>query len=534
MSQSHGVPAVTLKPRRLLRGEITYSAAKTQDANILHELGYRDQKIRYFTHLYRNRKLIETIVAHRLGLASANACHLVDVEDWIDGSFNVCIGVDIDGQERDGGNKLMIRFPLPYRVGEDSCPGNADEKIRCEVGTYAWLQENCPDVPIPRLYGFGLSTGQTFTLLDNLPFITRAIEYVRRRLLKWLGHPVPSGYVQHQSRVNSTLSTGYLLIEYIDPSRGRMLSETWEEGRHDVNLRTNLFHGISRILLALARTPLPKIGSFVLDNRGYLSLSNRPLTLQHQLLENEHIPVDIPRNVTYSTVDSYINDILAYHESRFRHQPNAVSDLQDGFYQTCALMVMRSVWPCFFRRDLFRGPFFLCLTDLHQSNIFVDDDWNVKCLIDLEWACSRPVEMIHPPYWLANQTIDMVDVDDYESLRKEFMEALEEEETKSTPGLQQSPVQLYPILQQGWERGTFWCSLALNSPTALFKIFYDYIQPKFSKTHKDDEAFWLITMRYWAFDAFNFLERKLKEKEQYDISLRGAFEECSDAKTNTS
>ncbi|KKZ64744.1 hypothetical protein EMCG_09348 [[Emmonsia] crescens] len=501
-----------LKPRRLLRGEIAYSAAKNQDANILHELGYRDQRIRYFTHLYRNRKLIEAIVAHHLGLTSADTCHLVDVKDWIDGSFNVCIRVDIDGRERDGGNKLMIRFPLPYRVGEDPCPGNADEKIRCEAGTYAWLQENCPDVPIPHLYGFGLSTGQTFTVLDNLPFIARANQYLRRHLLKWLGYPIPSRYVQHQSKDNATLSTGYLLIEYIDPSRGEMLSKTWEEGRHDVNLRTNLFHGISRILLALGT----------------------PLTLQHQLLENEHIPVDIPRNVTYSTVDSYINDILTYHESRVRHQPNAVNSLQDGFYQACALMVMRSVWPCFFRRDLFRGPFFLSLTDLHQSNIFVDDDWNVKCLIDLEWACSRPVEMIHPPYWLANQAINMVDLDDYGSLRKEFMEAFEQEEKKSASGLQQSSVQLYPILQQGWERGTFWCSLALNSPTALFKIFYDYIQPKFSKTHKDDEAFWLITMPYWGFDTFTFLERKLKEKEQYDISLHEAFKDHSDAKTNAS
>jgi hypothetical protein len=50
---------------------------------------------------------------------------------------------------------------LPYRIGEDCCPGNGDEKVRCEAGTYAWLQENCPTVPIPRLYGFGLSTGQT-------------------------------------------------------------------------------------------------------------------------------------------------------------------------------------------------------------------------------------------------------------------------------------------------------------------------------------------------------------------------------------
>lgn len=47
--------APPLKPRRLLRGEITYAAAKEQDANILHELGYRDQKIRFFTHLYQEQ-----------------------------------------------------------------------------------------------------------------------------------------------------------------------------------------------------------------------------------------------------------------------------------------------------------------------------------------------------------------------------------------------------------------------------------------------------------------------------------------------
>lgn len=160
MSQGHDSPA-TLKPLRLLRGEITYEAAKEQDANILHQLGYRDQKIRFFTHLYRNRGLIATIAAHHLGLNSADTCHVVDVEDWIHGSFNVCIRIDVDGQGQDAGTQVMIRFPLPYRIGENCRPGNADEKVRCEVGTYAWLQENCPSVPIPRLYGFGLSTGQT-------------------------------------------------------------------------------------------------------------------------------------------------------------------------------------------------------------------------------------------------------------------------------------------------------------------------------------------------------------------------------------
>jgi len=312
------------------------------------------------------------------------------------------------------------------------------------------------------------------------------------------------------------------LIEYIDRSRGKMLSETWEEGRHNIELRRNLFHGLSRTLLALTRIPLPKIGSFVLDDDGYLSLSNRPLTVQIQQLENEQIPVDIPRNITYSTVDSYINDILSFHESRLRYQSNAVSDVEDGFYQTSALMVMRSVWPCYFRRDLLRGPFFLALTDVHQSNIFVDDNWNIKYFIGLEWACSRPVEMIHPPYWLTNQAIDLISQDDYQSLHEEFLDAFAEEEAKITPVSE--TLYLHPILQQGWERGTFWCSLALNSPTALFKIFYDYIQPRFFRAHHDDSMFWTITMPYWTFDTFAFIEHKVKDKEQYDTALREAFE----------
>lgn len=349
--------------------------------------------------------------------------------------------------------------------------------------------------------------------------MSRIFQRLRRRLLNWLNYPTPSPYVQHRTKDQAVLSSPYILIEYIDPSRGKMLSETWEEGRHNSKLRMNLFHGLSRIILTLAHTPLPRIGSFVLDEKGYLSLENRPLTADIQQLENEHIPVDMARNTTYSTVDSYVNDILAYHESRLRHQPNGVNSLGDGSYQTSALMVMRSVWSCFFHREHRRGPFFLNLTDLNQTNILVDDNWNIKCLIDLEWACSHPAEMIQPPYWLTNQSIDLISMDDYEILHTEFMNAFAEEENKIKP---HGP--LYSILQEGWKRGTFWCSLALSSPTALFKIFYDYIQPRFSKTHQDDTNFCVTTMPYWTFDTLEFLEHKVKDKERYDVALREAFE----------
>jgi hypothetical protein len=35
--------------------------------------------------------------------------------------------------------------------------------------------------------------------------------------------------------------------------------------------------------------------------------------MEIQRLENEQIPTDMPRNFTYSTVDSYIIDVLGFH-----------------------------------------------------------------------------------------------------------------------------------------------------------------------------------------------------------------------------
>lgn len=41
------------------------------------------------------------------------------------------------------------------------CPGNADEKLRCEAATFIWIQEHCSEVPIPTLWGFGFVGGQS-------------------------------------------------------------------------------------------------------------------------------------------------------------------------------------------------------------------------------------------------------------------------------------------------------------------------------------------------------------------------------------
>lgn len=352
-------------------------------------------------------------------------------------------------------------------------------------------------------------------------------------MLHLLGCSVPSNYIRHQRRHEvpecDRLNVGYLLIEYIEEAKGKMLSSTWTLKQDDVRLRTNLFRDLSKIYLSLSRTPLPRIGSFVIDDRGFLLLKNRPLSLGIQDLENECIPTDMPRDYTYSTVDAFVVDTLSYHDSRLRNQPNAINDLGDYIYQTSSLTTMRAIFPLFFSRDLRRGPFIYSLTDLHQSNIFVDENWHITSLVDLEWACSLPIEMVQPPHWLTNMAVDCIVSHEYNEIRMEFMRALAtEEDVYCSHGNNKdssAPKKLSPIMGTAWDKGTFWYSLALSSPTGLFAIFDKELQPRFVDKCPDHSAFHQVMPWYWEQDIVTSSTRKLADKRAYDIQLRREFED---------
>jgi len=143
--------------RQLLRKEVTYSDVKDEELNVLHQLGYHAEQTTFFAHLSNNHDWMKDVVSHHLGLKSSAECVVADPKDWLHGSFNVCIPIKIICWQ---GKYVLMRFPLPYRLGEAFRPGNCDEKIRCEAASYAWLERRCPNIPIPKCYGFALSTGE--------------------------------------------------------------------------------------------------------------------------------------------------------------------------------------------------------------------------------------------------------------------------------------------------------------------------------------------------------------------------------------
>jgi hypothetical protein len=142
----------------LLNGVVNLEDALDEDDDVLSQLRHPQERDEFLNYLEAHTADIKTLVCAHLGVSN---CHVCIMGIWRSGSFNVCVPFLLPRKKgvRET-NTIYVRFPLPYKLGEDRFPGNVDEKLRAEVATYIWLQEKSPDVPIPLLHGFGLPNGQ--------------------------------------------------------------------------------------------------------------------------------------------------------------------------------------------------------------------------------------------------------------------------------------------------------------------------------------------------------------------------------------
>ncbi|KND94248.1 hypothetical protein TOPH_00801 [Tolypocladium ophioglossoides CBS 100239] len=121
----------------LLKGRVSLEEALKEDVDIIRELAYPEKRLQFWLHLYSCRRQIAEVVSRHLNILQSDFS-LGKVEEWIHGSYNACIPIHIAESARDSKlpRQAIIRFPLPYKVGEDFHPGNFDEKLRCEAATY--------------------------------------------------------------------------------------------------------------------------------------------------------------------------------------------------------------------------------------------------------------------------------------------------------------------------------------------------------------------------------------------------------------
>ncbi|KAM3486382.1 hypothetical protein MY8738_000598 [Beauveria namnaoensis] len=240
--------------------------------------------------------------------------------------------------------------------------------------------------------------------------------------------------------------------------------------------------------------------------------------------ENEGYPLDIPRNTTFLNVKELVLYCLTAFDNRLLSQPNSITSRHDALAQMSGLTVAKTIFPQLFRRELANGPFVLTLTDLHKSNIFVNKDWEITCIIDLEFACSLPVEFLESPScWLEDGLVHELAVDDFAPKYAEFIEHLRHEE--QLQNCQESKRRLSSIMEQMWENGTFWFTLALKCPIAFNEILFDRILPSCFGVAVDElrEADYSLAALTWGSNISGIIDRKLQDQEEYQKKLHQAF-----------
>ncbi|KPA38311.1 aminoglycoside phosphotransferase, partial [Fusarium langsethiae] len=297
---------------------ITYSGAQNRSEDIVTKLAYAEHRKKLYDNLDRQKDTIRSLVRHHLHLGNDAECTVLPQEQWIKGSFNVCIPIRIvSGMVH---RNLMLRCCLPYKLAEAQYPGTIDEKLRCEVGTYAFMQQYCPDIRIPYLYGFGFTDRRHYSHESYGPLYLRLFHKFQRRLNHLLHRDMPSCYNLHPSR--HYLPTAYMLLEHIGPDVGEMLSNTWPRHFNDLDRRERLFRGVARVMLSLARVPQPRIGSFQFHDDCYVRLTNRPLICSMMIFENGGALRAVERTETYSCTESFASGMISYQDNHFISQRN--------------------------------------------------------------------------------------------------------------------------------------------------------------------------------------------------------------------
>lgn len=156
-----------------------------------------------------------------------------------------------------------------------------------------------------------------------------------------------------------------------------------------------------------------------------------PFTGQVASWNSEGIPT-IARD-DFEDVQPYILALLESHDNVIGCQLNAVHSVADGEAQLCALVMKCALLHHFPDKEYNKEPFALTLTDLHPANIMVDDDGHITSLVDPDWACYLPVEMLTPPFRLAEVAATSLE---HENLVDEFLGVFKTQENNRQDLLQ--------------------------------------------------------------------------------------------------
>nr|POF16700.1 hypothetical protein CFP56_71341 [Quercus suber] len=513
--------------------QIGLQNALRRERNILHQLKTSTRTSELQASLWSSRAIIEGICAHHLG-ADASRCLVGEQSTWMRGQFNICVPVtaQVDGIVK----KMLFRCPIPHKSRKLPSHTGSDEKVRVEVANYAYVEANCPEIPTAGLIGFGFSDGHhvgtlrpqvdperycntdqgQFTHRKYLRFSSRISHRIKCLLYSVWYWEKPSCYAPRS--IERRFGMPYMLLDFIDARRGRMLSESWSPQCYDAR-RGNLYRDLSRLTISLARHRQSHIGALRFNDDGLLRLSNPPALCGNTILESETGLRALKQ--IYTSSSKFVYDMLAFRDRVLEAQPNAANNADDCRLQMAYIVLLRALVPQLMNIDD-QTSFVMQFTDLHASNIFVDEAWNITGIIDLEFMCSLPVSMLDVPHWLTAEALDDLAgcPETHLNVHNTFMETFQHEETALGQG-----DDLSRAMQASWDSGAYWPYHGLTSVDALPSIVEDHFFRLFgfSPSMEEQQMFADWLSMFWSRRSNAFVTQKVADKEAYAGEIREFF-----------
>lgn len=211
-------------------------------------------------------------------------------------------------------------------------------------------------------------------------------------------------------RVSDSSWGPYTVTEFVEGTlMSELLKAPREPGRLEIlnpniNSRTLIkaYQGMGRILIELSKCQFSHIGGVCRDKSGQWCIGKRPLTLDtNQLVALANYPPnDLPANI-FSTATDYFVVLARNHMTHLRTQRNDAviddADCRKKYVARCLFLKVAQN----FSKVYNNGPFRLFCDDLRPSNVIVDSQLEVQCVIDWEFCYAAPAELTYcSPWWL--------------------------------------------------------------------------------------------------------------------------------------
>lgn len=428
---------------------------------------------------YKTERMAAKLAYDHVGRLPVDAMH------HSQGSFNRCYRVKFKQ-----GPDVLVRFPA---LGRSMF---RREKVEDEITVLEYIAQNT-SIPVPRVLGNGISVVGPYIVMEFIE--------------------------------------GKILSEYLRASQERHGPSTLNLDLETATLR-QAYRVMANVLLKLSRCQFPAIGGLV-KNSGGFSVKKRAMTFNtNELVSMGNFPPKRLCQNTFQDANTYLVSLANEHFNHLETQRNdAIIDEDDCRKKYIARCLFREVVRQYSKTHS-DGPFILFCDDLRPSNVIVDDDLNIRAVIDWEYSYVAPAEFSYcSPWWLllARPESWADGFDDYLKhyipRQKIFLEELRECEKKCEKELALESPYLSDRMAQSLENGDFWIFCAATYSFVFDDIYWVYIHPKHYGSFKSMEDIKQLLREDEQKNLESFVEEKMRQMKEASLDSHRTLQEMTDA-----